>query len=174
MLKFWIGFVVGIGALFAAAALSANAGLLPVATNSRPLPMETWLAKTALHAKLRSARAAASPIPPSAANLQAGAVIFKKHRAVCHGMPHQPQSDIAAGMFPPPPQLWTPSGMVSDDPAGVTAWKVRNGIRLSGMPGFSRSLTAVQIWQVSLLLRNAGHIPAGVKVALAASQPAAN
>jgi hypothetical protein len=29
-----------------------------------------------------------------------------------------------------------------DDPVGVTFWKVQNGIRLTGMPGFKAALSA--------------------------------
>jgi thiosulfate dehydrogenase len=45
---------------------------------------------------------------------------------------------------------------------GVTYWKVANGIRLTGMPGFNGSLNTEQIWQVSLLLANANKLPATV------------
>jgi mono/diheme cytochrome c family protein len=44
---------------------------------------------------------------------------------------------------------------VSDDPAGETYWKVANGIRLTGMPAFKKTLTDTQMWQVTLLLKNA-------------------
>lgn len=169
--KFWSGFVVGIVALFVAVILSAVAGIIPVATNSGPLPMERWLAKTALHAKLRSARGVLSPIRPTEANLLAGAKIYNTHCAVCHGSHQHPVTAISMGMYPPPPALWTQRGMVNGDPVGVTHWKVQNGIRLTGMPSFSGSLSSTQMWQVSLLLRNANHLPASVTAALA-PQPA--
>jgi thiosulfate dehydrogenase len=51
---------------------------------------------------------------------------------------------------------------VTDDPAGVTYWKVANGIRLTGMPGYSGSLSSDQMWQVSLLLANADKLPTNV------------
>ena len=44
---------------------------------------------------------------------------------------------------------------VSDDPVGETYWKVKNGIRLSGMPSYQTLLTDEQIWQVSTLLSQA-------------------
>ena len=44
---------------------------------------------------------------------------------------------------------------VSDDAAGETYWKVANGIRLTGMPAFNHVLSDTQMWQVSLLLKNA-------------------
>jgi thiosulfate dehydrogenase len=76
-------------------------------------------------------------------------------------------------MFPHAPQLWTPRGMITDDPPGVTYWKVRNGIRLTGMPSFEKALTDQQMWQVSLLLREADKLPPEVKGALAPTTAAA-
>ena len=59
-------------------------------------------------------------------------------------------------MFPRAPQLWATHGNravgVSDDPAGETFWKIKNGIRLTGMPAYGKALSDTQIWQVSLLL----------------------
>jgi mono/diheme cytochrome c family protein len=44
---------------------------------------------------------------------------------------------------------------VSDDEAGETYWKIANGIRLTGMPAFGKVLSDTEMWQVSLLLKNA-------------------
>jgi mono/diheme cytochrome c family protein len=59
-------------------------------------------------------------------------------------------------MFPRAPQLWAKhkSGAVgvSNDPVGETYWKIKNGIRLTGMPAYEKSLSETQLWQVSLLL----------------------
>ena len=54
-------------------------------------------------------------------------------------------------MFPTPPHLFKGHG-VTDDPPGETYWKVANGIWLSAMPSYKKSLTEEQMWQVSLLL----------------------
>ena len=75
------------------------------------------------------------------------------------------QTAIAKGEFPKAPELFKGTG-VTDDLAGVTYWKVANGIRLTGMPGFSGSLSSEQMWQVSLLLANADKLPATVRSAL--------
>jgi thiosulfate dehydrogenase len=66
----------------------------------------------------------------------------------------------ARHMYPDAPQLWKkhPRGNavgVSDDDAGEIYWKVDNGIRLTGMPSYSHILSDTQMWQVSLLLKNA-------------------
>lgn len=52
---------------------------------------------------------------------------------------------------------------MTDDPPGETYWKVANGIRLTGMPEFKRSLSETEIWQVSVLLANADKISDAVK-----------
>jgi hypothetical protein len=73
-------------------------------------------------------------------------------------------------MFPKPPKLLEGKG-VTDDSPGETYWKVANGIRLSGMPSFSDSLSQTQMWQVSLLLANADKLPDSVKSALYRQTP---
>lgn len=58
---------------------------------------------------------------------------------------------------------------MTDDEPGETYWKVANGIRLTGMPGFKQSLSETQMWQVSLLLANADKVTDSVKQAVAAA-----
>jgi mono/diheme cytochrome c family protein len=59
-------------------------------------------------------------------------------------------------MFPNAPQFFRehPNGEMSvgDDPVGETYWKIKNGIRLTGMPAYGKILSETQLWQVSLLL----------------------
>ena len=76
-------------------------------------------------------------------------------------------SFAAKGMFPLPPQLLSGDDMVTDDPPGRIYWKVENGIRLTGMPGFKDMLTPTQMWQVSQLLQRPLTKPEQTKAALA-------
>jgi hypothetical protein len=69
-------------------------------------------------------------------------------------------------MYTPPPQLFQGQG-VTDDPIEETYWKVANGIRLTGMPGYRGSLMDSQLWQVSMLLSSADKLPAPVAAFLA-------
>jgi thiosulfate dehydrogenase len=55
---------------------------------------------------------------------------------------------------------------VTDDEPAETYWKVANGIRLTGMPGFGSTLKDDQLWQVSLLLANADKLPESVTKAV--------
>jgi hypothetical protein len=68
-------------------------------------------------------------------------------------------------MYPRPPLLFEGKG-VTDDTPGETYWKIFNGIRLTGMPGFSKSLNQTQMWQIALLLANADKLPAAAKTVL--------
>lgn len=140
-------------------------GYAPVATSAAPMPFEKMLAKKALAARLEKEMPKTVPIESTEANLMAGAALYQQHCAVCHGLPGEPKTAIAQGMFPPPPQLFHGKGVTDDEP-GETYWKVANGIRLTGMPGFRGTLKEEQLWQISLLLAKANELTPSVKSAL--------
>ncbi len=144
------------------------AGGMPVATNSPSLPLEKKIAHMAIHAALRNdeAEGARSPILADDENLVSGVKIYRANCAVCHGITGQKESSISLGMFPHPPSLMPPSKGVTDDPPGKTFWLVKNGIRTTGMPGFAKSLSDREIWQVTMLLTNIDKMPVAVKDAL--------
>ena len=127
----------------------------PVATGDTPFPLEAKIVRIPLQARIHREMPAGSPIPASDENLNAGSGIYEDKCEVCHGTADEP-SAVGNKMFPRAPQLWVkkPSGVVgvSDDPVGETYWKVKNGIRLSGMPAYGKALPETQLWQVSLLL----------------------
>jgi len=165
MKGFLLGVIVTIVVGAAVVFVYFEQGLAPVATAAAPMPFEKLFARLALHARLAKEMPRAAPPEASEANLAAGAQVYVEHCAVCHGLPRQPETAIAKGEFPRPPQLFTGHG-VTDDPPGETYWKTANGIRMTGMPGFEKSLTETQMWQVSLLLANAGKLPPSVTAAL--------
>lgn len=112
----------------------------------------------ALNARIRNEAPKSVPIEPSADNYQAGVTLYRTHCGVCHGLPGEAQAPTSKGMFPRPPQLFEGHG-VTDDPAGETYWKVANGIRLTGMPGYGGALTEKEMWQLSVMLANADKMP---------------
>jgi mono/diheme cytochrome c family protein len=136
------------------------------------MPFEKMLAHKALHARIDSEKPQDSPVPADEANFLAGAEVYRKNCAVCHGLPNQPPTPIAQGLRPKPPQLFHGTG-VTDDPAWETHWKASNGIRMTGMPGFKGKLSETQLWQVGQLLANADKIPDAVQTALTAGAPPA-
>jgi mono/diheme cytochrome c family protein len=162
-----------IGALLAAAVVAGGvwyyftSGRAPVAVADPPLPLEKRLSKAALHARLSEQKSLNPLVPADEANFLAGAEVYKKNCAVCHGLPGQTPTPIALGMYPKPPLLFRGKG-VTDDPAWESYWKATNGIRLTGMPAFKGRLSETQLWQVSQLLANADTISPAVKGALTA------
>jgi mono/diheme cytochrome c family protein len=166
MKKFVLGLLIGICLPLAGAYFFIASGRMPVATKGNPLPLEKFLARKALHAAMDPEAKKPSPLPADELNLLAGARIYLAQCGICHGRLGRPASAIAAGLFPPAPQLLPPKKGVTDDPVGATYWKVRNGIRLTGMPGFVGSLSDPELWQVSMLLAKADKLPASVQQAL--------
>lgn len=172
MAKFIFGIVIGILIVPAVFYVYCASGHAPVATASSPMPFERFFAKTALHATIQREAPKTHSTKASEAELSAGVDVYRHNCAGCHGLPDQPPSKMAKGMFPRPPQLFEPGHMVTDDPAGVTYWKAKHGIRLSGMPGFDGMLTNEQLWNVALLLANADSLPPNIKKALSTPPPA--
>ena len=164
-LGFFIGLIVGILLIPVGAFFYFSGGYAPVATSAPPMPFEKMLANKALQARLEKEMPKKAPIEPTEVNLMAGVAPYKENCAVCHGLPGESKTAIAAGMFPPPPQLFHGKGVTDDEP-GETYWKVANGIRLTGMPGFRSTLKDEQLWQISLLLANADKLPESVTNAL--------
>lgn len=180
MRKFVFGLIVGLLLPAVGGYFYIKAGKMPVATASAPLPMEEKIAHMALSARMKKEMPKTSPVPADETNMTQGAHIYQENCAFCHGYPDQPASNAAKGMFPLPPQLLSHDEMVTDDPVGATYWKVSNGIRLTGMPGFNDMLTPTQMWQVSQMLAHADKLPDTAKAALvkpaiaSAAQPAAS
>jgi thiosulfate dehydrogenase len=165
------GLIVGIllGVLLVAGSVYFyfSTGRAPVATSAPPMPLERKFAKMGLHAYLEKLPHPEPQVPADETNLIAGAKVYKEQCAVCHGLPGEAKSAISTGMFPKPPELFHGTG-VTDDDAWESYWKVENGIRMTGMPGFKDRLTEPQIWQVTVLVKNADKISEAVRKELAA------
>lgn len=165
--KLLLGVVLGIALVIGGAFAFVITGQMPVNARGKPLPFERLVARVAIQKAIGDEDGRPAPIPADEANLLAGAKVFQVNCAVCHGLPGQAKpSAIATGLFPRAPQLWPPKGGVTDDPVGETFWKAKNGIRLTGMPGFADSLSETELWQVSLLLLKAEKLPPAVMAAL--------
>jgi mono/diheme cytochrome c family protein len=167
MRGFILGVIVTLLLIAVGGYLFVRGGGVSLATTSAPLPMEERIAHMALRASVRKARALKDPLPVGDENLLAGVAVYKEHCAVCHGAPQHAPTAISKGMFPPPPQLFETADMVTDDPEGVTYWKVTHGIRLSGMPGYGTALSDTQRWQVTMLVAHADKLSAPVQAAFA-------
>jgi len=163
-----IGIVIGFLVVIAGTYFYFAGGYAPVATKGPGIPFEHRMAHMALDAYLDKLPHPQSPVPADETDFLAGATVYKEHCSVCHGLPGEPKTAIAEGMFPPPPQLFRGTG-VTDDEVWETYWKVYNGIRMTGMPAFGDRIGETKAWQVSQLLKHADNISPAVRNELTSS-----
>lgn len=158
VLKFVLGFIFAFVVLFVGAFIYLKYGNPPVAVADAPFPEEKMIVHIPLNARI-DRQMQQPPFGTSEDVFETGAMVYQTHCAFCHGDPGQPSLD-GKWMYPVAPQLWKKHGNhdvvgVSDDEPGETYWKVKNGIRLTGMPSFEHTLTNEQMWDVTLLLKHA-------------------
>lgn len=168
MRNFILGLIIGLLLIPAGAFLYFRYGNPAVATADPPLPFEKRIVQVPMMARIDREKPKAVPIQADGAAFAAGARIYLVQCEACHGLPERP-SGFAKYMFPRAPQLFQKHGKlvgVSDDEPGETFWKVKNGIRLSGMPAYTKLLSETEMWQVSLLLANADKLPPEVMTVL--------
>jgi thiosulfate dehydrogenase len=150
-----------------------NYGHPPVAVADPSFPMEAQIVHGPLNKRIQS-EMATSTLPINEATLTEGANVYMSECAFCHGTPNKASKE-GANMFPDAPALWVKhhGGAVvgvSDDPIGETYWKVKNGIRLTGMPSYVKILSDQQMWEVSGLLSVADKpLPDAESIACAAA-----
>jgi len=162
------GVALGVGLTLAVALLGAyflvQSGLIPANADAKPGTLETWMAHTSLRATLRrDAPTELNSLAPTEQNLLEGVRLFAQNCAVCHGSAQgaAAASPIAKGLYQKPPQL--ASDGVEDDPQGYSFWKIKHGIRLTGMPSFRYTLSDRQIWTLALFLNHMDKLPPAVQ-----------
>jgi len=156
--KVLLGLVLGVAVVVGGAAAYLRWGTLPVATADKAFPFEREI----VHVPLQARIASQMQVPPFGIGedvYEGGAKVYRVQCASCHGTPGH-DVGFAKHMYPVAPQLWKKHAKgnvvgVSDDDPGETYWKVANGIRLSGMPAYDHVLSDTEMWQVTLLLKNA-------------------
>jgi thiosulfate dehydrogenase len=157
-----LGFVLAFAVLAVGGYVFIATGHMPMATSAGALPFEETVANMALHASVRDSLDLKSPLPVNDETLIAGAKVYNGNCAMCHGAFQQPKPDLAKYMFPPPPQLLA-GEMMTKDAEGELYWKITNGIRMTGMPGFEKIIDQNRRWQVTLLLKHADTLSPAVQ-----------
>lgn len=101
------------------------------------------------YAMLRSIEVRADTPPPDdlgdERRVQAGLARFQQHCLQCHGAPGVPPQAVAFGLTPAPANLLH-AGRTW--PANEIHWVVRNGVKMTGMPGWAYRLGEEEIWDV--------------------------
>jgi len=163
-------FLLGVLATIVVAAVCGyivlRSGLVPANADAEPGWLEIWAANTSLDATLdREAPKGPNPVTLTDANLVAGVELYGRHCAICHGTAKgdASASPVAKGLYPGPPQLATDG--VEDDPEGFSFWKLKHGIRWTGMPSWGSTLTDEQIWTLALFLNQMDKLPSAAQQA---------
>jgi thiosulfate dehydrogenase len=164
------GFLRGVLATIVVAAvcgyIAIRSGLVPANADAEAGWLEIWAADTSLNATLdREAPKGANPVALTDENLLAGVELYGRHCAICHGTAQgeASASPVAKGLYPQPPQLATDG--VEDDPEGFSFWKIKHGIRWTGMPSWKNTLADEQIWTLALFLAQMNKLPPAVEQA---------
>lgn len=87
----------------------------------------------------------------------AGAKIYAQTCVICHSGPGLKPSAVAAGINPAAPPLYR-AGRARDPQEDF--WVVANGIKMTAMPGFAKSLSADDIWNIVAFMKTLPGMPA--------------
>ena len=143
--------------LLALALLAAIAGYAAIANgglgaNHEPGRLEEWAADRALHLSIPAAQhRAINPRAGDAEAWRAGAMTFAARCSVCHGADGHGGTDLAPRMYPRVPDL--AAARVQRFSDGALFAIIRNGIRLTGMPGFHGVVGDEDTWALVSFVR---------------------
>jgi thiosulfate dehydrogenase len=157
--KFLFGLIIGLLVIPVYAMMYVGSGRLPIAATDPPMPFEKQFAGGAVYRRIDHLAPTRDIADFKTPDYVTGAGVYQKDCAFCHGVLQQEAPPVAEGMYPHAPQLLTAKGTVTDDPVGVSYWKVKNGIRLTGMPSFQASLSDQQMWDVAAVVAQADKLP---------------
>ena len=85
----------------------------------------------------------------TAANVQDGARLYAGDCAMCHSAPGESLGAIGRGIYPSAPDLLKAS---RKNHPNQMFWVIKNGIKMTGMADFGKSLTDQQIWDLAAFL----------------------
>ena len=161
-----VGIILAVLILAGGAWAVISTGAIPANADAKAGGLERLIAQTSLRATLNAdSPKGPNPVVMNDANLMAGMKLYNDNCTVCHGTSAGTKSatPIAKGEYPDPPQL--ASDGVEDDPEGWTFWKIKHGIRWTGMPSWKDTFTDQQIWSLALFLKHMDKLPANVQSA---------
>jgi mono/diheme cytochrome c family protein len=157
MKSFFCGIIFMLAALIAGVYIAVTHGWIPANADGAPGVFETWAAHKSLGAALKGVTDEPVTMAATSANLIAGIKIYRTNCAFCHGASDGKASNVATGLFQHAPQF--ASDLLTDHPENRIHWFVTHGVRFTGMPSFTNSLSEGQIWQVVLFLKHMAHLP---------------
>lgn len=156
-MRFLIGVVVGVIAVFVAGYFIATSGKISVAANQSGFlneKIDSFLDSVSEKSIEVHAKPMSNPFAQRPEAVQAGLLLYKKSCLSCHGAGQVEGAKFTQGMNPQPPMLDMKSTQKMSD--GEFFWIISNGIRSTGMPSFSATHTSDEIWQMVAFVR---HLP---------------
>jgi mono/diheme cytochrome c family protein len=164
MRGFLIGIIFTVAVIVVGGLLFAKQGYLRLEAD-QPLPaLEQKIAMSAVDASVdRHAPSLKNPIQTTDENLMEGAKIYLHNCAGCHGLPSNPDSQFGRSFYPPVPQFFKDAPEMSDH---QNFYITQHGIRWSGMPAWSKTLSEQQIWTVVTFLSRVEKLPPAAQKAL--------
>ena len=170
MRNFILGMIVTLLLLIAGAWLVVREGYLDFSADRAPSALENSLAMSAVDASTdRHAPRGNNPVAPTEENIVAGAKLYVDHCAGCHGVPSNPDSQFGRSFNPPVPAFFHDAPDMSES---QNFYIIEHGIRWSGMPAWSHTLTDQQVWEAVTFLANLDKLPPAAQAALGPSPPA--
>jgi mono/diheme cytochrome c family protein len=107
-----------------------------VSAREQPGPIEEFLARGARNIAIgRRAKTLANPVKYSGEIIAEGRAHFADHCATCHANDGSGNTPVGRGMWPKPPDMRRTQTQNLTD--GELFWIIENGIRFTGMPGWS-------------------------------------
>jgi mono/diheme cytochrome c family protein len=153
--------VVGLSVLGTVAAVAATILHDGLSARGKPGKMETMVARNVRHMAIpASARGAQNPLMLSEQDLRDARLHFADHCAICHGNDGSGQTAIGGGLYPKPPDLRLPETQNLTD--GEIFWIIENGVKFTGMPGFSTGEEhgSMDSWRLVHFIRHLPHLTA--------------
>ena len=167
-----IGVLAIVGAI--GAAVYFLGGFYSVAGSQEDPAVVKWvLVQTRSASIARHAHDAAPAGFNDQAKVQAGAREFAEHGcANCHGAPGVKWAKFSEGLHPDPPDL---KDVVNDLSPSELFWVIKNGINMTGMPGFAAAgAKDDDIWQIVAFLTKLPSVSEADYKAWLAPQPSAS
>jgi mono/diheme cytochrome c family protein len=157
------GFIIGIIFTVVVGALciygAGKLGLIDMRADQTPSKFETHFAMSSMDASVdRRAPDLKNPVQPTDDNLRAGMHIYEMNCAVCHGDGQTPQAQLY--LYPPAPQF---AKEAADMPDNQNFYIIQHGVRLTGMPGWSKSLKEDDIWKLVTFITHTDKLPPDIQ-----------
>jgi mono/diheme cytochrome c family protein len=128
-----------------------------VSAREQPGAVEEFVARRVRDMAIsRRARSLTNPVEPSPEAIAEGREHFADHCAICHANDGSGNAEMGRGLWPKAPDMRLPQTQNLSD--GELFWIIENGVRFTGMPGWSTGTKEGETssWQLVHFVR---HLP---------------